>query len=194
MRLLQSVGVGGGDDGGGGGGGRVPFPFDFPEPSCGLGVVDWISPSVQPGSRTVTINDQRREAALVILYNVNWGDNTASSHVVSRFNHTYAKDGIYVITLAVQYRAGAIEIFVSDFVDLRANNCSLQKFVREILPVISVLVGLCVVGVFIVGLSRRRIRLKLRKLLERYLLVIILVGLGIIVAVAIYATASGIPI
>lgn len=184
----------GGDDSGGGGGGvpGAPFPSPF-QPACGLGVVDWIRPIVQPGSRTVGVNDQRREAALVTFYNVNWGDRTAFTYTTSPFNHTYAKDGIYTITIAVQYRSGAIEVFVSDFIDLRGNNCSMQNFVRNIFPVLSVLAGLCVVGAFIVGLSRRRIRLKLRKLLERYLLGIAVVAIGIIVATAIYAAANGIP-
>ena len=181
-----------GDDGGGGGGGGNSLPYDF-QPKCSLGVAEWLGPAVQPGSKTVIVNDQRREAALVILYNVNWGDGFAQAYTSSPFNHTYAQEGVYTITMAVQYRSGAIEIFVSEFVDVRGNNCSLQRFAREIFPVLSVLAGLATVGAVIVGLARRRIRDKLRKLLERYLLVVVLVSLGIIIATAIYAASIGVP-
>ena len=189
----------GGIDGGGGAGagfGGGPTQLDY---RCDkLSPVSWISASTEPASKNVTIYDNRRVAALVLQYLVNWGDGWASSATSMPISHTYEKEGLYTITARVAYRTGEIEVFAT-FVDVRGNNCALHAFVQDIFPILTMLGGLAFIAAFILFLTRKSNKLlkfkkEVRVLLQRYLLAIAAVSFSIIVVVAIYAAASGIPV
>ncbi len=176
----------GGDEVGAGGAG---FPADMLPTCAELGPVDWILPTTQPGSLNVTIEDHRREASLALQYLVNWGDDTATIAPATPISHTYPAPDVYTITMRVQYRDGSIHIFAS-FIDLRGNNCALSRFVANFFPALTLLGGLTAVGALIVTLSQRKATKRVRK----YLLVVTVVAFSVIIAVAIYMRAAGIPL
>lgn len=184
--------VSGGDPGPTPGGGGVGFPADA-KPLCAeLGPADWILPTTRPGSLNVTIEDRRREASLALQYLVSWGDGTAVIVPKTPVSHAYAKPDIYTITMRIQYRDGSIQLFTS-FIDLRGNNCALSAFVAEFFPILGMLGGLTAVGAFIVTLSQRERKKAVLKFLRKWLLAVTAVAFGIIIAVAIYMQAAGIP-
>ncbi len=169
--------------------GAAGFPPDMTPVCAELGPADWILPTTSPGSLNVTIEDHRREASLALQYLVNWGDNTGTITPATPVSHTYARPDIYTITMRIQYRDGSIHIFAS-FIDLRGNNCALSAFVANFFPALGLLGGLTAVGALIVTLSQRKATKRMRK----YLLVVTVVAFGIIIAVAIYMRAAGIPL
>ena len=185
------AGGGGSAPGVGGGGGGMFVPgFDA---TCALGVGDWLLSTTQPGSKTVTLDDTRPEAALAILYLVNWGDGEFSRATSTPINHTYEEGKLYNVTVRVQYRNNVIEYFVT-FVDVRGNNCALQKFSREIMPILWALGALSIVSAAIVTGARYRIAPNKRRALRRILLTVGIVALGSAMAIVVYAYLAGIPI
>ena len=183
-------GGGGSAPGVGGGGGMFVPGFDA---TCALGVGDWLLSTTQPGSKTATLDDTRPEAALAILYLVNWGDGEFSRATSTPINHTYEEGKLYNVTVRVQYRNNVIEYFVT-FVDVRGNNCALQKFSREIMPILWALGALSIVSAAIVTGARYRIAPNKRRALRRILLTVGIVALGSAMAIVVYAYLAGIPI
>jgi len=169
----------GGGGGGSGGGGGLPKDFidiDYPRFfRC----------------QNVTFSDNRPEAALAILYIWSFGDGTAEFTTEPTVNHTYREEGLYVVTVRVQYRGGGIDIATS-WVDTRGFNCVLAKFIELIFPILAMLGGLMALTAFFVYQSR--LPKKKRERLMRAFLAVSLGCFGVIVAVTLYATFVGLPV
>jgi hypothetical protein len=153
---------------------------------------DWLLP--QPAGKrpctNVTLEDVRPSAALAILYLWSWGDGTTTVTTAPTANHTYAEEKVYKITVRVQYRNGAIDIFVIH-VDTRGLNCSVSEFIQEIFPILLGLVGLALLSSIIVTASRRSKTAKKR--LNTLFLVVAIGALVVVILVGLYAAILGIP-
>ena|SRR3990167_945879 len=141
----------------------------------------------------VTIEDTRSAAALAILYIWGFGDGTQQSTTNGSVRHVYEKEGLYTVTVRVQYRSGAIDIFLVN-VNARGNECLFSEFVHDFFPILLLLIALMLLAVFIVQASKHRFRKKLKKLLRRLFLSVALIAFAIMAAVVIYTSAMGIPI
>ena len=178
----------------GGGGGT-------PEPPVGGGYGTFRNdfaltyPNPDPSRRcsNVTIEDTRSEAVLAILYIWNFGDGTQEQTTKGSVGHTYAEQGLYTVTVRVQYRSGAIEIFLIN-VNARGGECLFNEFVQEWFPILLLLIGLMLLAAFIVQLSKHRGDPNFKRLLRRMFLFIALIAFAIMAAVVIYTSAMGIPI
>jgi len=153
---------------------------------CSLGPFDWLSASTSADSKTVTINDGRPIARNVILYVVSWGDGNTSQAVQTPISHTYQLEGIYNITIRVQYANNVIEMYVAP-IDVRGNNCSLVQFTSNIFPILMGVGALSIVSAIIVAGARYR-KYSIRARLLRVLLIVGIVSLGSVIAIAIYAS------
>ena len=143
--------------------------------------------------QNVAIEDTRSQAALAILYIWNFGDGTQEQTTKGIVNHTYEKEGLYTVTVRVQYRSGAIDIFLVN-VNARGDECWFTEFVHDFFPILLLLIGLMLLAVFIVQASKYRFRKDLKKLLRRLFLSVALIAFAIMAAVVIYTSAMGIPI
>ena len=141
----------------------------------------------------ITIEDTRSEAALAILYIWNFGDGTQEQTTKGSVGHTYAKQGLYTVTIRVQYRSGAIEIFLVN-VNARGDECLFNEFVHDWFPILLLLIGLMVLAALTVQLSKRRGDPNFKRLLRRLFLLVALIAFAIMAAVVIYTSAMGIPI
>lgn len=184
--------------GGGGGGGNPPgFPPDLDFRCDALTDADWLLPTAQVGSRTVTLYDRRSEAVLVREYLIAWGDGRADIAGGLPVNHTYAAEGVYTITIRLALRTGEVSIFVAR-ADVRGNNCSLQMFAEDLFGPLIALAALALVVAIILTAKSFGYRLDPRKRrtrrIQRGLLGMALVSFGLVLAVAVYATIIGTPL
>ena len=148
-----------------------------------------------PGKRcqNVTIEDTRSIAALAVLYVWNFGDGTQEETAKGSVGHVYKEEGLYTVTVRVQYRTGAIEIFLVN-VNARGDECLFSEFVHDFFPLLLALIALMAIAAAIVQASKRRIEKRLRKLLIRLFLSVALIAFGIVAVVVIYTTGMNIPI
>lgn len=179
-------------NGGPPGGGLPSLPSDL-NAVCPLSPLDWLVAQPVTGHRDITVYDGRSEAALAILYIISWGDGKQDTKATTPVNHTYGKDGIYTLTVRVQYRTGLIEVYVTQ-VDTRGNNCALQKFANEYIGILLMLAVLLVIAAVIVTASRRRVSSKKRELFRKAFVWLGIGILAIVLAIVVYATLAGIPI
>ena len=196
--LFSSGEVGTGGVGGGSGvsgsssgsGADIGFKADF-----GIDVFGWLFPPDPASPRNclgVTLEDTRSVAASAILYLWGWGDGSTTQTVEPRANHQYVKEEVFTVTIRVQYRNGAIEIFTLR-VDTREANCAFSGFVQDLFPILLALVVLLLISAVIVQ-TTKRLRMKPKRRLRRLFLTVALLALGIMAAVAIYTSAMGIPV
>ena len=157
--------------------GGEPFPDpEMPVKCKEVGRLDWLTPGANVGARNVTVEDNRREAALAVNYVIAWGDGTGNVYSKLPATHTYAEPGLYRITMRVQYRDGSIQIFAT-LINVDGNGCSLQMFIDEWLFLLVGIIGLLFLAAIIVQAS------KLKKNPKRKLR---LLFLGTLVAFAIF--------
>ena len=140
----------------------------------------------------ITIEDVRPAAALAILYVWGFGDGTQETTTTGRVKHTYEKEGLYTVTVRVQYRSGAIDTFLIN-VNARGSQCLFNEFVLNFFPLLLLLIGLMLLATVIVQFSKYRIDRDLKKLLRRLFLSIALLAFAVMAVVAIYMAAMGIP-
>jgi hypothetical protein len=183
INVLVTYTVGDGGDGG--------PPVDV---GGGYGTfLKWFDVNYPRRCQDVTIEDTRSEAALAILYIWNFGDGKQEQTTNGSVSHSYEKEGLYTVTVRVQYRSGAIEIFLIN-VNARGNECRFTEFVNDWFPILLLLIVLCLLAAFIVEASKSRLEKNVRKKLRRLLLLIGLLAFGIMAAVVVYTSAMGIPI
>ena len=141
----------------------------------------------------ITIEDTRSQAALAILYVWNFGDGKQEQTTKGSVGHVYEKEGLYTVTVRVQYRSGAVEVMLIN-VNARGTQCIFSEFVNDWFPILLLLIGLMLLAAFTVQAAKYRGDPDSKRLLKRLFLLIALTAFGIMAAIVVYTSAMGIPI
>ena len=149
-------------------------------------------PGIPNNCREVTIEDQRPEAVLAVLYVWSFGDGQVTTTSRGFVTHAYDEDGLYSVVVRVQYSTGSIDSFVVK-VNARGSECIFSEFLNDFGPILLSLIALMLAASVIV-MSVRRIPKDSKRLLLRVFLGVAIAATAVLLAVLGYAHWANIPI
>lgn len=137
--------------------GTVTWLIEGPSPGGGFPPPPPAQPAVAQfcAGNTLTLRDNRPEAANGVLWIWNWGDGTQTTTSGPVATHTYSEERVYAVRVSSQDASGRVSSF-SGTVDMTGVGCDIGLFAQIVGPFLLALLIILAFTLFVVMVTGKR--------------------------------------